>query len=65
MRLSIRYGRVLSPLAVLAALVAAPLGCGDSTPATGTKSEPAPEIKKANNPMEDFVNKQKKSPPAK
>ena len=65
MRLSIRYGRILSPLAILAALVVAPLGCGDSTPATGTKSEPSPEITKANNAMQDSVNQQKKSPSAK
>ena len=62
MRSFVVFGRILSPFALLAALAVAPLGCGDSTPATGTRSEPAPEIKQANNAMEDFVNKAKEKP---
>ena len=62
MRSFVVFGRILSPFALLAALAVAPLGCGDSTPETGTKAEPAAATKQTNNAMEDFVNKQKEQP---
>lgn len=62
MRSFVVFGRILSPFALLAALAVAPLGCGDSTPETGTKSEEPATIKQANNAMLDHVNKGKETP---
>ncbi|WP_435009384.1 hypothetical protein P12x_000635 [Tundrisphaera lichenicola] len=47
-------------LSVSAFLCLGPVGCGDSAPATGTRSEVAPETKQANESMENFMKTQKK-----
>ena len=57
---SVSVARLSLVLAVSAILTLGPIGCGDSTPATGTSSEVSPETKQANKNMEDFMKNQQK-----
>jgi hypothetical protein len=59
-RVSVSIARLTLALAVSALLTVGPIGCGDSTPSTGTTSEVAPEVKKANESMENFMKNQQK-----
>ena len=61
---SLKSVRVLGVCAVLAIGCVAPIGCGESAPATGTPTQAPPEIKKANNAMEDFVKSKAQEKPA-